>query len=359
MRTTLPAARYPDRARWTAFHQELVRRVSALPGVALAGLNSAVPLEGGASESAVVAEGQPLPAPGVPGTVTLFQTSTPGYLQAIGIPLLRGRPFTDQDTRASTPVVIVDETLVQRLFPGQDPVGKRIAFEFQGGHESPVPVWREIVGVTRHVRHYGIASGPPYVQLHTPLEQLPTYYEQRRPSMALVVRTTLPPEMLTMSVRRELAAIDPDIPVYGVQTMTQYLAQNVEQPRLSVLLLGGLGMLALLLAVVGIYGVISYSVAQRTQEIGVRMALGATRGDVMRLVVGRAMILVMTGIVLGIGAGLATASVVRTMVFQVSERDPWTFAAIAALLAAVGLVASLVPARRASAVDPIVALRES
>jgi putative ABC transport system permease protein len=209
------------------------------------------------------------------------------------------------------------------------------------------------------VRHYGLASGPPYVQLYTPFAQPPTYYEQRRPSMALVARTTLPPEMLTMAVRREIAAIDADIPVYGVQTMTQYLAQNTEQPRLSVLLLGGLGGLALVLAVVGIYGVISYSVAQRTQEIGVRMALGATRRDVMRLVVGRAMGLVMAGVVVGVVAGLAAASVVRTMVFQVSERDPWTFGAIAALVAVVGFVSSALPARRASRVDPVVALRES
>jgi putative ABC transport system permease protein len=165
--------------------------------------------------------------------------------------------------------------------------------------------------------------------------------------------------MLTMAVRREIAAIDADIPVYGVQTMTQYLAQNTEQPRLSVLLLGGLGGLALVLAVVGIYGVISYSVAQRTQEIGVRMALGATRRDVMRLVVGRAMGLVMAGVVVGVVAGLAAASVVRTMVFQVSERDPWTFGAIAALVAVVGFISSAVPARRASRVDPVVALRES
>jgi ABC-type antimicrobial peptide transport system permease subunit len=161
------------------------------------------------------------------------------------------------------------------------------------------------------------------------------------------------------SIRRELAAIDPDIPVYGVQTMGDSLAQNTEQPRLSVMLLTGLGGLALLLAVLGIYGVVSYSVAQRTQEIGIRMALGATRRDVMSLVVRTALLLVVIGVAVGVAASLAMASVMRAMLFEVSERDPATLAAIATVvLVAVGLLASVVPARRATRIDPIVALRE-
>jgi putative ABC transport system permease protein len=175
--------------------------------------------------------------------------------------------------------------------------------------------------------------------------------------MALVVRTALAPEALTGSIRRELSAIDPDIPVYGVQTMATYLSQETEQPRLSVLLLSGLGGLALLLAVIGIYGVVSYSVTQRTQEIGVRMALGATRGDVMRMVVGQAAIPIAGGVIIGAGASLALESVMRNMLFEVSAREPLTLALIAALLVIVALVASVVPARRATRVDPLVALR--
>jgi putative ABC transport system permease protein len=209
----------------------------------------------------------------------------------------------------------------------------------------------------RHVHHYGIASEPPFVQVYTPMDQLPFWFERRRPSMALALRTTLAPEAVTATVRRELAQIDRDIPVYNVQTMKTYLARNVEQPRLSLVLLTGLGSLALLLALIGIYGVVSYSVAQRTQEIGVRMALGATRRSVFRLVVGHTMILVAIGIVLGIAGGLALSSVMRTLLYEVSARDPWTFAAIAAILASVGLAASIVPARRATLVDPLVALR--
>jgi putative ABC transport system permease protein len=357
MRLTLPAAKYRDVDRWSAFHEELVNRVSAIAGATAVGVNSALPLEGGGSEAGVVVEGRPMPAPGEHGTATLFQASSPGYLRAMGIPLLRGRDFTDQDRKGAAPVVIVDDSLVRKLFPAEDPVGKRISFEFHGGRDNPQGIWREIVGVVAHVRHYGIASEPPYVQLYVPFTQPPIYFENRRPSMALVVRTALAPEALTGAIRRELSAIDRDIPVYGVETMKTYLAQNTEQPRLSVVLLGGLGGLALLLAIIGIYGVVSYSVTQRTQEIGVRMALGATRADVMRMVVGQAGILIAAGVVIGAGAALALGSVMRNMLFQVSERDPVTLGLIAALLGLVGLVASAVPARRATRVDPLVALR--
>ena len=359
MRMTLPPAKYGELPAWIAFHENLVQRVAAVPGVTAVGLNSAIPLGGGGSESGVVVEGRPTPGPGDQRTVCLFQASTNDYLRAMGIPLVKGRSFNEHDTASGAKVAIIDETFVSRLFPGEDPIGKRIAFEFRGDQNTPDPIWREVVGVVRHVRHYGVATGPPFVQVYTPLAQLPIWYEQRRPAMALVARTAIAPETLTASVRREVAAIDPDIPLFGVQTMERYLAQNTEQPRLSVLMLGGLGALALVLAVIGIYGVVSYSVAQRTQEIGVRVALGATRRDVMRLVVGQAMAPVIVGVTLGVGAALALASLVRSMLFQVSERDPSTFVVVAVALAAVGLVASIVPALRATRVDPIVALRES
>jgi putative ABC transport system permease protein len=357
MRLTLPAAKYRDLDRWAAFHEDLVRRVAGIPGATAAGINSAIPLEGGGSESGVIVEGRPLPTANMPDTMTLFQTSSPGYLRAMGIPLVRGRYFTDQDRKGAAPVVIVDDSLVRTLFANEDPIGKRIAFEFRGTQAAPMIFWREIVGVVGHVRHYGIASEPPFVQLYTPFAQMPIYFEDRRPTMALIVRTSLAPEALTAAIRRELGAIDRDIPVYGMQTMKTYLANNTEQPRLSVMLLGGLGGLALLLAIIGIYGVVSYSVTQRTQEIGVRMALGATRADVMKMVVGQAGILIAAGVVIGAGASLGLGSVMRNMLFQISGRDPVTLALIAALLVLVGLVASIVPARRATRVDPLVALR--
>jgi len=358
MRLTLPAAKYGDTARWIAFHDDLIHRVSAITGITAAGLNSAVPLEGGGSESPIVVEGRPMPAPDAPGTMCLFQATSPDYLKAMGIPILRGRAFTDQDRQTAPPVVIVDETVARRLFPGEDPLGKRIAFEFSGhDRRGQNPIWREIVGIVKHVRHYGIASEPPYVQVYAPVDQLPLWFQQRHPAMSLFARTSLGTEGTAAAIRRELAAIDRDIPVYSVQTMSAYLAQDTEQPRLSVMLLSGLGGLALLLAVIGIYGVVSYSVAQRTQEIGVRMALGATGRDVLRLVVGQAIALVVAGVAIGVGASLALGSVMRNLLFEVSARDPSTLVAIAAVLTAVGITASAVPAMRATRVDPLVALR--
>ena len=363
MRLSVPPSKYRDLAKWTAFHDDLVTRVAAIPGVAAAGVNSAVPLEGGGSEAGVFVEGRPM-VRGKAEAATLFQASTPGYFPAMGIRLVRGRYFTDRDTRGAAPVVIVDDSLVRKVFPGEDPIGRRIAFEFRGGGHgastesmSAAAVWREIVGVVAHVRHYGIAAEPPYVQLYTPFEQLPTYYEERRPTMALVARTSLSPEALTAAIRRETAALDADIPVYGVQTMTGYLRQSTEQPRLSVFLLGGLGALALVLALIGIYGVVSYSVAERTAEFGVRMALGATSRDVLKMVVGQVSALIGAGLAIGFGASLALGSVMQGLLFQVSPRDPLTMAAIGALLAVVALAAAFAPARRATRVDPLVALR--
>jgi predicted permease len=278
----------------------------------------------------------------------------------MGIRLLRGRHFTAADTAAAPRVVIVDDSLAAKLFPSGDPIGKRITFEMHRadhGVTNPVMVWREIVGVVAHVKHYGIASEPPYVQLYTPFEQLPTYYEQRRPTMALFARTSLSPETLTAAIRREAAALDPDVPVYAVQTMTTYVRQHTEQPRLSVFLLGGLGALALVLAVIGIYGVVSYSVTERTAEFGVRMALGATRADVLKMVAGQVGALIGAGLALGVVASLALGSAMEKLLFQVSPRDPLTMAAIGVVLGVVALAAGLVPARRATRVDPLVALR--
>jgi putative ABC transport system permease protein len=357
MRLSLPASKYGELERWTVFHDDLVRRVSAIPGVAAAGVNSAIPLEGGGAEAGVFVEGRPIVRGR--GDRTLFQTSSPDYLRAMGIRLLRGRYFTERDTRTSAPVVIVDESLVRKLFPGEEPIGRRISFESHGGGQGlpETIIWREIVGVVAHVRHYGVASEPPFVQLYTPFAQLPVYYEQRRPTMALLVRTSLAPEALGAAIRNEVARLDADIPIYGLQTMNTYLRQNTEQPRLSVVLLGGLGVLALVLAILGIYGVVSYSVTQRTQEFGVRMALGASPRHVLRMVIGQAGALIGAGVAIGIGVSLALGSVLRKMLFEMSPRDPATMTAVAALLAAVALVASVVPARRATRVDPLVALR--
>ena len=197
------------------------------------------------------------------------------------------------------------------------------------------------------------------MQVYAPFAQLPVWFERRRPSMALLTKTAIAPETVITSIRQKLSNIDPDVPLYNVQTLDTYVSQHTEQSRLNVILLGGLGGLALLLAAIGIYGVVSYSVAQRTPEIGVRVALGATSRDVMRLVVGHAAALVILGVVIGLIGAMALGSVLRALVFQVSERDVTTFVVVATGLTFVGIIASVVPALRATRVDPLEAMRDA
>ena len=359
MRVALPNARYPELARWIAFHREVLARVAAIPGVETVGLNSATPLEGGASESEVRYEGQPPPrSASEDATTCLFQAATPDYFRAMGIAIVRGRPFTARDDAAGAPVAIVEEALGRKFFPDGDPIGRRIAFEFAGGHGPAArPIWREIVGVVRHVRHYGLVREPDNLEVYAPLEQLPIWFRERRPTMTLFVRTALDPEQLAASIRQTISSIDPEIPVFGVTTMDSYVGQATEQPRVNMTLLSAFGGLALVLAGLGIYGVLSYLVGRRTQEIGIRLALGATRADVLRLVVGHGMALASAGIAIGLAAAWALTRSLGTLLYGVSPHDSATFAAIAALLAVVAFVASYVPARRATRVDPMRALR--
>jgi putative ABC transport system permease protein len=275
----------------------------------------------------------------------------------MGIPLIRGRHFTDRDTANATLVAIVDETLVRKFFPGVDAIGKRIVFEYRGKPPNPQPIWREIVGVVRHVQHYGLATEPPFVQVYTPLAQPPLYFQDRRPTMVLVARTALDPESVVSLIRREVATIDPNIPVYGVQTMQAYVDQATEQPRMSVTLLGAFSVLALVLATLGIYGVLSYLVTLRRQEIGIRMALGATARDVLGLIVGHGMMLTAIGIAVGLAGSWVLTELTRSFLYGVSPHDPLTYLSVAALLATIAAVASYVPGHRAVGVDPATTLR--
>jgi len=358
MRMALPNTRYPEVAKWIAFHRELVARAAAIPGVEAAGLNSAVPLEGEGSESEVRYEGQPPPrSVNEEATMCLFQAATPDYFRAMGIAVVRGRAFDERDTADAVKVAVVEERLVHTFFGDADPIGKRIAFEYTGHDPSAQPIWREIVGVVRHVRHYGIVREPANMEVYAPLEQLPIYFRERRPGMTLFVRTALDPELMTASIRQAVSSIDRDIPLYAIQTMEGYVGQAMEQPRLNMVLLALFAMLALVLASLGIYGVLSYIVGRRTQEIGIRLALGATRRDVLRLVVGHGMTLALGGIAIGLAAAWALTQLMRGLLFGVSPHDPATFGAIAGLLAAIALVASYLPGRRATRVDPVATLR--
>ena len=359
MRLTLPNAAYPTAESWIAFHRDVAERVAALPGAESAGLNSALPLEGGASEAPVIKDGESVPQ-NRPETMSLFQSTSGDYFRTMGITLKQGRFFDGRDTATSTPVAIVDEALVREKFGAENPLGRRVSFEFDrpaqpGG--APIVTWREVVGVVSSVKHYGLTGGPPYVQIYTPFTQLPIYYRDRRPSMALVVRTTGEPASMTTAVRRAVSGVDSRVPVYGVQPMSDYLGQQVEQPRLSALLMVGFAGLAALVATVGLYGVHAYLVSQRTREIGVRLALGARRADIVRQIVRAGLLLACIGLVVGLGASVLATDWIESLLYQVSPTDTPTFIAVGIGLLIVALVASLVPARRAAKVDPLVALR--
>jgi putative ABC transport system permease protein len=358
MRLTLPDAKYPTRDAWIAFHQTVLDRLSAMPGAEAIAMNSAVPLEGGGAESPVIKEGDPIPSADRPADPTLFQATAGEYFRVMGIPLVQGRVFGAADTGSSPPVVIIDETLAKHLFGTQSAVGRRVAFEFKGhGPGNSQPFFREVVGVVRHVRHYGLTTEPISFQVYAPMVQLPIWWDTRRPAMALLVRTGTDADAMVSSVRRAVVAIDSSVPVYGVQTMETYVSQATEQPRLSAMLVSAFAVLALVLAAVGVYGVLAHVVSQRTREIGVRMALGARRGDILRHVVSQGLVLTGAGLAIGLAGAAALANLVRTLLYQVSPRDAGTFATTAVVLGVIAVVASLIPARRASSVDPLTALR--
>jgi putative ABC transport system permease protein len=359
MHASLPDSQYRDVARWTRFHRDLVQHVAAIPGLEGVALNSAVPLAGMGSESEVRYEGQLAPSsPKEEGTASLFQAVTPDYFRVMGVPILRGRSFTDRDTANSVKVVIVEESLARKFFRNTDPVGKRIAFEFTGHGATAQPIWREVVGVVGHVRHYGLVKEPTNYEVYAPLDQLPIWFQNRRPTMTLFARTALEPEQVIAAVRQTVSTIDRDIPVFGLQTMEQYVGQATEQSRVSTTVLTLFGALGLVLSSVGIYGVLSFLVGRRTREIGIRLALGATRRDVLRLIVGHGMTLAAVGIAAGLGAAWALTRLLANLLYGISPHDPATFVGLAGLLGAVALFASALPALRATRVSPVEALRQ-
>ncbi|HWS87818.1 MAG TPA: ABC transporter permease [Pyrinomonadaceae bacterium] len=345
MNLALPSSRYKDGAAQAAFFERLARQIESLPGVEGAAFTSVLPLGGNFDGRALAVEENPVPR-GQEATVDLY-VATPGYLRAMRIPLVEGRAFDEHDAADKSPVALVNETAARKLWPGRSPLGRRI--KFPGSERNPQP-WRTVVGVVRDVKQYGL-DREDVMQMYLPEAQYPTSF------MALVVRSKTDPSALTAAVRREVAAADKELAVFNVATMDQLLADSVALRRFSMLLLGVFAAVAVALAGVGIYGVISYTVAQRTREIGVRIALGARPRDVLRLVLGRGLGLAGLGIALGLAGGLAVTQVISSLLYGVGARDPLTFAAVAGLLSFIALAACLAPARRATKVDPMVALR--
>ena len=340
----LPQPQYGEEHRQIAFWEEYLERVRALPGVQAAGAVFPLPLSGPSGSAALAIEGRP--------HTTDQQVNVgiswvmPGYFEALGIPLRSGRPLTERDRQESPQVILVNETMARQLWSGEDPIGKRVTFDAK----ADTVTWFTVVGVVGDVRPRELRLAP-RAEIYLPHLQNPW------PSLSLVLRVRGDPEQLVGALRREAASIDPNLPLGDVRTLEEILDRAVAQPRFQAYLLSAFAGLALLLAAVGIYGVVSFSVSQRTREIGVRLALGALPADVVGHFVRKGLLPVVAGLALGLGASLMAVRLLSGLLYEVPRTDPVTFVAVPAILVVVAALAALLPARRATRVDPMVILR--
>ena len=342
----LPFTRYPKHEQITAFYQALLERVKALPGVEAVSAIAPLPLSGDMFRISFEVEGRNIPKGELPSSH--FRSISLDYFSVMKIPLLAGRAFTERDNASAPGVVIVNETFANRHFPNENPIGKHIK---PGVSVEGEPVWREIVGVVKDVKHRQSLRRDYEPEYYVPHAQIPFN------GMSLIMRTTNDARSLARSIQQEVQALDRDVPVYRIKTLDQYLGVAVAQPKFNALLLSLFAGLALLLTAIGLYGVVAYAVVQRAQEIGIRIALGAQTGDVLKMVLSQGLKLTTLGLAIGLAAAYALTRYMQSLLFGVKATDPSTFAAIALLLIAVALVACWVPARRATKVDPMVALR--
>ncbi len=342
---SLPRVKYPEENQQVSFYKQLVENVATLPGVQSVGATQVVPLSGNDYLLAFEIQGRPPVQPGNTPSTNFYSVSA-DYFSAMGIPLRRGRLFTKRDTKDSPHVALINETMAKRTFPGEDPIGKRITFDT--GEKNPD--WFEVVGIVGDVKQYSLDQ-PTTLQTYEP------YTQQTFPSMTLVVRTKDDPTNLSAAIRSEVLKLDKDQPVSSIKTLQQFFSNSISQQQFSMLLLGVFAVVALVLATVGIYGVLSYAVTQRRHEIGIRMALGARAPDVLRLVLINGMSLALIGVILGLGGAFGLTRLMETLLFEVKATDIITYATVALGLLVVALAACYIPARRATKVDPLVALR--
>ena len=343
MNVSASGARYAEEPAVRAFYDEVVTRVSALPGVEAAAVVSNLPLGGNKDMYGFHVEEKPLANPEEAPSAERYVVS-PGYLRAMRIPLLAGREFNEQDGPTAPLVVLISESTAQSIWPAENPIGKRVRM---GGPDGPL---RTIVGITGSVSHYGL-DAPPTLQSYVPEAQWTSS------DMQLVVRTAVDRNGLVDAVRSEIRAVDKDLPVYRVATMEELVSGSVAERRFTMILLSLMAGLAATLAALGIFSVMSYSVTQRTQEIGIRMALGAKATDVLKLIVGQGLLLALAGVGAGLAAAALLTQVMSSLLYGIGAHDPLTFSVIAALLLGIAAVACYIPARRATKVDPMVALR--
>ena len=343
MRLTLPSAQYTDIRKRASLFQQVISRIQALPGVESAAAISRLPLTPGNSGRGLVIEGVQPDSSGN-GPTADYRVISPDYFRTMGISLLKGRVFTERDNTQSSDSIVINRTMAERYWAGEDPLGKRVQVGINGNPTL------QIIGVVEDVKHLGLDSKA-RPEVYVPYEKDPW------PFMTVVVRGSSDPKILAGAMRSEVWAVDGDLPIPDIKTIEQLLSDSVARRRFNMLLLAIFGGVALVLAAVGIYGVMSYSVTQRSHEIGIRMALGARQSDVLKLVVGQGMTLAFIGVGIGLVAAFALTRVMASLLYSVGATDPLTFAVISVLLTGVALGACFVPARRATKVDPMVALR--
>jgi putative ABC transport system permease protein len=356
-RLSLPAAEYVDGTRILQSLERIVDAARAVPGVTHAAVSSQVPMGPGGNGNGLIPEGKPFhPSSATPSRLRII---SPGYFETMRQPIREGRGFTNDDRRGVTKVTIVSETLARILWPNESAIGKRVACCERGAAGPDTPDYKVVVGVAADVR----TSGPtvdPTPEFYLPVAQVPSRpgeaWDWIQRTMFVVVRTTQDPASLTSSLTAAIRTVDPNIPLFNVRTMEQRATEVVATSRFNTRLLTTLGLIGLLLAAIGIYGVIAYFVSQRTQEIGVRLALGASPRDVVRLVIRQALKPVLAGLVLGIAGALAIGNILASELYGVTARDPLTIAGVSVAFVLVAILASWAPARRAARVDPVRAL---
>jgi putative ABC transport system permease protein len=350
---SLPQRKYPERDQQAAFYSRLIERVSALPSVKAVGAASHVPFSDahwdGGFGSGFRIEGQAGDQVEAGANYySVYYSVSPNYFRAMGIPLLRGRLFTELDTKGALRVAIINITMAKRYFPNEDPIGKRI--QLAGRFNSDPEVYREIVGIVGDVKSDGLGR-------ETPPQTYEPYTQETLPFMTLVARTAGDPTDLNEAIRREVLQLDKEQPIFSSETLDSLIAKSTGDQRFSMMLLGVFAAAAIVLASVGLYGVMSYAGAQRTHEVGIRMALGAQRRDVVGLILRQGLRLALSGIGIGLIAAWAATRLLINMLYGVGATDLPTFAGVSLLLIGVALLACYIPARRATKVDPMVALR--
>jgi putative ABC transport system permease protein len=342
---SLPQFQYSTPHQWSAFENELLARIQADPGLRDSAVAVPLPLSEGFINLSFDIPGNPPLSPGTSRTAD-YAAVSPEYFRVMGIPLLRGRTFNQQDSMSTSRVAVISEAMARIYFPNQDPLGRRLFFGFPPDGDAS----REIVGIVGDVRDVALHQDPG-AMMYVPFAQAPFW------GAVVVVKTTLSPASVAATIRQEVRRIDKDLPVTDVETMAGIVDASVAQPRFQTLLLGMFGVMALVLAASGIFGVISYGVSCRTHEIGIRIALGATPAKVLRLVLTESAKLLLLGLAFGIPAALGLGRFLSNLLFGVHPADPLTFVGVATLLTLVALAASYAPTRRAMRLDPMAALR--